>query len=261
MFDAGVQHCVPGSRKRPRTLAGRTATRLRGQVGAQIRDLRSDAGISLRRLADEAGVDHGFLARIERGSREPSISALAAISDALGADLSVRLYPNTGPLVRDHIQARIVEELLRIAHQRWRRYTEVPVYRPARGRIDVVMHDPGEAVLVATEVHSQVRRLEQQVGWARLKAESLPSADFWSRLEREPAVGQLLVIRNTRATRELARSFESTLRTAFPARVADVFAAVASNGEWPGHGLLWADVTRGVVRILDRPPRGVMLGR
>lgn len=261
VFDAEVQHCVTGSRKRPRTLAGRTATRLRGQVGTQIREFRTDAGISLRRLADEAGVDHGFLARVERGSREPSISALAAIADALGADLSVRLYPNTGPRIRDHIQARIIEELLRIAHPRWRRFAEVPVYRPARGRIDVVMHDPGAAVMVAMEVHSQVRRLEQQLGWARLKAESLPSADLWRRLDREPAVRQLLVLRNTRVTRELARSFESTLRASFPARAADVFAAVTSDGEWPGNGLLWADVIHGAGRILDRPPRGVMLGR
>ena len=158
-------------------------------------------------------------------------------------------------------EASVVEELQRIAHPRWKRFTEVPVYRPARGRIDVVMHDPVAAVVVATEVHSQVRRLEQQLGWARLKAESLPSADLWGRLERVPAIGQLLVIRSTRATRELARSFESTLRTAYPARAADVYAAIASDGEWPGNGLLWADVTHDAVRILDRPPRGVMLGR
>lgn len=206
-------------------------------------------------------MDHGFLARVERGSREPSISVLAAIADALGADLSVRLYPNTGPRVRDQIQAAIVEELLRIAHPRWKRYTEVPVYRPARGRVDAVLHDPRGAVAIATEIHSQVRRLEQLLGWARLKAESLPSADLWGRLERQPAVGQLLILRSTRATRDLARRFESTLRTAYPARAADVYAAVTSDGEWPGAGLVWADVTRDVVRIIDRPPRGVMLGR
>ena len=114
-----MQHYVPGSRKRPRTAAGRQATRLRSQLGIQIRDLRSDAGVSLRALAEAAGIDYGFLSRVERGVREPSISALAAIAEVLGADLSVRLYPNTGPIVRDHIQARIVEELLRIAHPRW----------------------------------------------------------------------------------------------------------------------------------------------
>jgi len=212
-------------------------------------------------VAEYAGIDYGYLAQIERGLREPSISALAAIGEALGADLSIRLYPNTGPLVQDHIQARIVEELLRVAHPRWRRFTEVPVYRPARGRVDVVLHDPVAAIAVATEVHSQVRRLEQQLGWARLKTDSLPSADFWRSLEAEPVVGQLLVLRSTRATRELARQFESTLRAAYPARSADVFAAVVGEDAWPGNGLLWADVTGEGVRVLDRPPRGVMLGR
>jgi len=212
-------------------------------------------------VADAAGLDYGYLAQVERCRREPSISALAAIGEALGADLSVRFYPNTGPRVRDHIQAAIVEELLRVAHPRWKRFVEVPVYRPARGRVDAALYDPIGAIVVATEVHSQIRRLEQQLGWARLKAESLPSADFWSRLEREPAVGQLIVVRNTRATRELARSFESTLRAACPVRTVEVYAAFVDDGGWLGNGLLWANVTHDAVAILDRPPRGVSLGR
>jgi transcriptional regulator with XRE-family HTH domain len=255
-----MQHCVPGSRKRPRTGAGRQATRLRSQLGVQIRDLRSDAGVSLRALAEAAGVDYGFLSRVERGAREPSISALAAIAEVLGADLSVRLYPNTGPIVRDHIQARLVEELLRIAHPRWPRMTEVPVYKPARGRIDAVFHDLPPAQVIATEVHSQMRRLEQQLGWARMKAQSLPSADFWQFADGS-TVGQLLVIRSTRATRELARRFEATLRAAYPASVADTLGALARTRPWPGNGLLWADVTEDAARVLDRPPRGVTLGR
>jgi hypothetical protein len=212
-------------------------------------------------LADEAGIDFGYLAQVERGVREPSISSLAAIAMALGADLSVRLYPNTGPHVRDHIQARIVEELLRIAHPRWRCMTEVPVYRPARGRIDVVFHDSAAGEIVSSEVHSQVRRLEQQLGWARLKADSLPSAEFWRFLDAVTTVGQLLVLRSTRATRELARHFEATLRTAYPIPAFQVHQALTGTDPWLGNGLLWADVTGDTVRILDRPPRGVQFGR
>ena len=233
---------------------------MRTQLGAQIRELRTDAGISLRTLGASAGVDHAHIGLVEQGRREPSISALAAIADALGADLSVRLYPNTGPRVRDHIQAAIVEELLKVAHPRWKQFTEVPVYRPARGRVDVALHDPAAAVVIATEVHSQVRRLEQQLGWARMKAESLPSADLW-RYAENPVIGQLLILRNTRATRELARNVEATLRAAYPAPARDVFAAVVGTAAWTGNGLLWADVSGEAVRILDRPPRGVMLGR
>jgi transcriptional regulator with XRE-family HTH domain len=245
-----------GDRRRRKALE-----RIRSTISADARRLRLDAGLSLARVAEASGISRSHLNEVELGTADCSLPTLVAIADALGADASVRLYPNTGPLVRDHLQARIIEELLRTAHPRWRLFTEVPVYRPARGRVDVVLHDPTAAVLIATEVHSQVRRLEQQLGWARLKAESLASADLWGRLDREPVVGQLLVLRCTRATREMARSFESTLRTAYPARAADVFAAVASTGEWSGNGLLWADVTRASVRILDRPPRGVMLGR
>ena len=52
--------------------------------------------------------------------------------------------PNTGPLIWDRHQARIVEGLLGKLHPRWRPATEVGVTRPARGWIDVVLHDARE---------------------------------------------------------------------------------------------------------------------
>ena len=261
MFSAGVQQCVSTSRKRPRTTSGRRATQIRRLVAEQIRTLRTDAGLSLRQLGEAARVDPGYLQQVEAGHREPSISVLAAVGETLGADLSVRLYPNTGPRVRDHVQAAIVEELLRIAHQRWKRFAEVPVYRPARGRVDTVLLDPSASIVVATEVQSQVRRLEQQLGWAKLKAESLPSADFWRHLDREPKIGQLLVLRSSRANRELAKQFAETLRVAYPTPTVATYAAVVADGAWPGAGLLWAAVDDDKVRILERPPRGVTVGR
>ena len=256
-----MHRCVAGSRKRPRTSAGRRAALIRRQLGEQLRAYRTDSGLSLRDVADASGVSHTFLGQIEAGEREPSISALAAISEALGADLAVRLFPNTGPRIRDHIQARIVEELLRVAHPRWRRHTEVPVYRPARGRIDLVLHDPAPAVLVATEVHSQIHRIEQQLGWAQLKADSLESADLWGSLTSRPTVSRLLVLRTTRATREIVVRFEATLRAAYRAPAGAIHAALVADAPWPGPGLLWADVTAEGTRILDRQPRGVRLGR
>jgi hypothetical protein len=93
-----------------------------------------------------------------------------------------------------------------------------------------------------------------------MKAESLPSADFWGFAD-SPTVGQLLVIRSTRAARDRARRFEATLRSAYPAPAADAFAALAGARPWPGNALVWADVAGDTVRIRDRPPRGVMLGR
>jgi transcriptional regulator with XRE-family HTH domain len=218
--------------------------------------------MSIRRLATEAQIDPGYLSQILAGEREPSIAVLVAITRVLGADLSMRVYPTTGPTVRDGIQARIVEELLRITAPTWRRSVEVPVYRPARGFIDVVLDEPTQAIAVATEVQSRLDRLEQQVRWAQDKAYSLPSSEMWRFLDGDRSISRLLVLRSTTATREIARRFHASLATTYPARATDVFLAVTQPGvAWPGPGILWADVHGDAARILDRPPRGVELGR
>src|SRR5262249_2603765 len=120
--------------------------------------------------------------------------------------------------------------------------------------------------IVATEVESSIRRLEQQLRWAHDKADSLPSSTAWSILastgDPRPTISRLLILRSTRSNREAARMFEATLRADYPARAADIYASLtAGDSPWPGSGILWADVTAGRARILDRPPRGVPVGR
>ncbi len=182
-----------------------------------------------------------------------------AIADVLGADLAVKAYPGTGPRIHDRIQARIVEELIRVTKPRWRSYVEVPVYRPARGFIDVVLADAG--LLVPSEVQSDLRRLEQQLRWSQDKVRSLESADLWRRYPRAPDVSPMLVLRSTARTRELIERFPETLAGFYPARTADVFAAITGDAPWPGSGLLWATVDGDRVAFLPGPPRGVTFGR
>ena len=232
------------------------------KVVEEIDRYRLDAGMSIRALAGEAAVSVGHLSQVFSGKREPSVPVLNALAAALGAGLSIRVYPNTGPTVRDPIQSRIVEELLRIAAPTWRRWVEVAVTRPARGTVDIVFDDDGREVTLSTEAESRIHRVEQQVRWAADKAGSLPSADMWRAVEGHRTISGLLVVRSTVATREIARRFESTLATAYPARTADVFDALTtSTAPWPGSGILWADVHGDTARILPRPPRGVSLGR
>ncbi len=234
---------------------------VRRAIGNDLRSLRLDAGASLRRVAAAAGVSPAHLSAIELGKAEASMAALTAITDVLGADLAIRAYPNTGARLRDRLQAPVVEELLRIAHPRWRRLIEVPVYRPSRGVVDVVLIDPSARLVVADEVESQLHRLEQQVRWAKQKAEALPSADFWRHLEGPHEVSRLLVLRSTRATRELAIRFEETLRAAYPARTREVYEALVGAAAWPGAGILWSEVDARGARILATPPRFVRVGR
>ncbi len=226
-------------------------------VATDVARQRSDAGISQRRLASEAGINQSFLARIEAGQARPSIETMARLATALGADLSVRLYPNTGPPIRDRHQARMVEALLRLLHPSWRATLEVPVRNPARGVIDTVLHSAVRNVLVAVEVQSELRRVEQQLRWAAEKAESLPSSELWRRVARDepPTISRLLLLRSTRATRALTLDLETTFLTAYPAEPSLVWRALTTaDGPWPGDAILWASVEAGAATVLERRP-------
>jgi transcriptional regulator with XRE-family HTH domain len=253
------------ARSSTRTHIGRLGRDLRRQIGAEIRRLRLDCNLSQRALATAADIDQGYLSQIEAGIREPSLAVLLAIGDVLGADLVVRLYPTTGPRVHDRTQAPMIDALIGVLHHRWKPLVEVPVRRPSRGFIDLVIADPAAGIVVAVEVQSQIRRVEQQLRWSADKSESLPSASAWPTFQPAnggpAAVSQLLVLRSTRATRHVARSYESLLGAAYPARMTDVRRSLIDGGPWPGSGVLWVAVEGGRARILDFPPRGVSLGR
>ncbi len=244
--------------------AKRRAIEVRRSVGEHLRRLREDAGLTRAAVASAAGIHPSYMTRLEDGRREAGYEVLAAVGAVLGADLSVRLFPNTGPRIHDRTQAPMGEALLRVLNARWTPSPEVPVLRPARGVIDLVLHDQAARLLVATELQSALRRLEQQIGWHREKEQSLPSSNLWRWAARdgEPATSRLLVVRSTVETRRLAREVEETLRAAYPARAVDVVAALTSaTAPWPGPGLAWMRVEGGRAELLDGAPRGVRLGR
>jgi transcriptional regulator with XRE-family HTH domain len=229
--------------------AARAATRARARLAEDIERLCADAGITFGALARSAGVPHGHLSRILAGKATPTIETYAKLAIPLGADLATRLYPNTGPLIRDRHQAPIVEALLAIRHPRWRPSTEVGVTKPSRGWIDVVLHDPREGRLVAVEIESDIRRIEQQVRWARMKADSLPSWDGWP-MDGEGRVSQLLIVRRTRTTRQTALEFGQQLMLAYPAHPEDALAALTGTASWPGKAMIWANADGKGIRLL-----------
>jgi transcriptional regulator with XRE-family HTH domain len=235
-----------------RTSSGRAADRIRTSLGADLRRYRTDAGLSLRQVGDAAAVDPSFLSLIERGLAEPSYATLAALASVLGLDPSVRLYPTTGPLIRDRHQAAIVEALLRSLAPAWVRAVEVPVHRPARGVIDAVFARP--EVVIATEIHTDLRTIDQTLRWAAAKAESLPSADRWDQLSDggRAVIDRLLVLRSTRHNRELVSAHAETFRAAYPADPHESLRALTGSAQWPGSTLLWATTHPRGVRIHAR---------
>jgi len=241
----------------------RRIRRLHIHVGDEIRRLRLDGGLTLTELGAVVGVHRSHLARIEDGVAAPSVQVLTSIGVALGADLGVRFFAGAGPRLVDRFQAPMVEALVRSLHPRWAVRLEVPVTHPVRGVVDAALVDRVSPMAIASEVQSELRRIEQQVRWNNEKAEGLAA-----RLADEaapgpgPHVSRLLVIRSTTSTREIANRYESTLAAAYPARAEDVVRALTTAASpWPGAGIVWMRLDSGEAVLLRHPPRGVRLGR
>jgi transcriptional regulator with XRE-family HTH domain len=169
---ASISCCTPTMTLHQRNAALRHRRLLRA-VGEECRRLREDAGRSQSAVARAAHVAQAHLSAIEAGEAEPSLEVLGRVGAALGTDLSVRFFQNTGPRLRDRVQCLMEQAVLEHASARWRPDLEVPVYRPVRGVIDVLLHDRTGPDTVATEAHSLLRRVEQQVRWANQKADAL----------------------------------------------------------------------------------------
>jgi transcriptional regulator with XRE-family HTH domain len=247
-------------------VARETARRMRRldlHTGEEIRRLRLDAGITLTALGAVVGVHRSHLARIEAGTASPSLDVLTAIGVALGADLSLRYFAGSGPRLHDRFQAPMIETLLRSLDPRWAPTLEVPVTQPSRGVIDVVLTDRVAPLVVAAEIQSELRRLEQQIRWSTEKADGLST-----RMAEADASGprtevsRLLVLRSTVATREIARRFHETLASAYPARTKDVLLALTgAKAPWPGPGIVWMHLHGGQTTLMPYPPPRVALGR
>lgn len=235
--------------------AARHARRIWTHVGEDVRRLRLDANVSGPELSRAVGIDAAHLWRIEAGLAHPSLEVLVAIGVALGADLGVRYFAGAGPRIHDRFQAPMLESLLTELHRRWHPRLEVVVTQPARGVIDAVLDDTLTGAAVATELQSDIRRIEQQVRWANEKADGLALA-----LGRP--VSQLLILRSTDRTRELARQYERLLRTAYPARCADAVEALTGGvAQWPGPSIVWVHLHGSTATLMRYPPRGVAVGR
>ncbi|MCO6416487.1 XRE family transcriptional regulator [Siccirubricoccus sp. KC 17139] len=59
-----------------------------GVLGPQLRRLRLARGMTLDALATSVGLDKGFLSRLERGRKAPSVGTLLRLSAALGVPVA-----------------------------------------------------------------------------------------------------------------------------------------------------------------------------
>ena len=212
-------------------------------------------GLSQARLAAAAGVSQSIVSMLEAGQIDPGIEVLARLSAALGGRLALRIDPGIGTPIRDHIQAAMIDGLLRVLSRSWRPALEVTVYHPVRGVIDLVLNHGIGSLAIAAEAHSELRRVEQQLRWATAKTDALAA------LEPARWVSRLLLLRVTHRNRETVAAFSELFAAAYPANYREAVAALTGSEPWPGAALLWMDVIDGVGTLRLTPPRGITLGR
>lgn len=53
------------------------------RMAVRLKRLREEQGLTQERLAKRSGVSHGYLARLEIGMHDPSLSTLAKLAKAL----------------------------------------------------------------------------------------------------------------------------------------------------------------------------------
>jgi transcriptional regulator with XRE-family HTH domain len=93
LHSRGAKRIMP-SKRAPRKKADPAAPAFfskqpgRGSIAARIRSLRLRKGITLEDLSELTQLDRGYLSRIERGHKTPSIATLMKVGEALGVQMS-----------------------------------------------------------------------------------------------------------------------------------------------------------------------------
>ena len=65
-------------------------------IGSQLRSRRAAAGRTVASVAADAGLSVPYIANLENGRGNPTITALARLAEALGMRLAVTLVPDGG---------------------------------------------------------------------------------------------------------------------------------------------------------------------
>jgi transcriptional regulator with XRE-family HTH domain len=135
-------------------------------------DTRVRLRLTQLEVAVGADVSRGYVARIERGTANPTLAAVDRISQVLGieADLTFRTPTIIGSTQRDVVHARCsayVERRLRSAGWQTAREVEV-VQARSHGWIDVLAFNPEDETLLVIEIKTRLDDLgsvERQLGW------------------------------------------------------------------------------------------------
>ena len=175
-----------------------------------------------------------MISRLELGDPRVGFTTRFRVAALLGADLKLSAYTRSGPLIRDMVQARIVEAILAWIDRRWRRTVEAHVQGADRRSIDLRLYGPAGVVLC--EVESRVGSLEEIIRELHAKRDAVRASQ---RPTGEPSIHVVLILPRTRYHLEIVRQHPRTIEAAFPMPSAAIEAALKDvTIPWTGDGIL-----------------------
>jgi transcriptional regulator with XRE-family HTH domain len=87
-------------------------------IGQQLRTLRTAAGRTVASVAADAGLSVPYIANLENGRGNPTVTALTRLAAALGTHLAITIEPAAPPVTATEAAASIPPSLVRLGRTR-----------------------------------------------------------------------------------------------------------------------------------------------
>lgn len=195
---------------------------IRITFGRACLEIRGRLGLSLESVAAVAGITASYLARIERGSVNPTLDTVDRIAEALGLQLFLDIRPPVflgTPPQRDIVHARCSSYVdRRLRAEGWSTAREVALVDGRyRGWIDLLAFDPTTGTLLLIEIKTRVDdvgALERQLGWYEQSAPDLARERGWS----ARAIRSVVLLLASEEVERTLHANRDVLSLAFPLR-------------------------------------------
>src|SRR5882757_10897503 len=142
-------------------------------IAARIRTIRRRKGVTLEKLAEMCSLDRGYLSRIERGQKTPSVATLLNIGEALGVQMShlfgETVEPNAITVIR-HNQytpfpgpAGAKDTMLMITPESAARRASLVLFEPGTETTIGAAEHSGEEILFMLEGQAEVKFVDRNL--------------------------------------------------------------------------------------------------
>lgn len=215
---------------RPSPAGRRRALQLAQTLATEVAVARASTALTIAQVARRAAVSRSTVLRVESGEPGVHLDTLAAVCDALGLNLSVKVFPAREPSLRDSGQLRIAQFICSQAGKAWKPRLEHATGDGPLRAADVVFFGADEII----DFEIERRPVDYQAQYRRI-------AEKRDALQRQfdRPVRLVMVVEDTRRSRSAVQPHLELIRLSLPATSADVWRSIRAGRPLGRDGLLW----------------------